>query len=519
MLDRRSLPEEGILSVDLVEILRFLMRNWALIVAVTVLALLLASAYILTSEPKYTAAAQIFVNPPRERTQGLEGNLADSPLDPSVLESQVIFIQSASLLAQVAKSENLVKDPEFNPVSRPGLLTRIRQFFHPLPEKPNNELETTLYAMRRGLAVERVGKSYVLNVAVTTSSPAKSAQLANAIANAFILDRIGSWSGSSYRALRLIDPAIMPMSPSKPSKMLVIAIGLASGLVLAIGLALLRELWKPTFTGAKQIESKLGISVLSVLEDLSADPPYRLRRLVPRALGAAPTERCVDPVELVLRHPTQRFSDEIRSLRTQLRQQDGDAVPTVIHVSSTMPREGKTTISICLAASAGVAGQRAVLVDCDLRHSRLSRRHRLTDRPGVCDFVHRNTSIQTVTHYDADVGISIVPAGMGTTDPQFTLSSPHMRRLMTELRKLFDLVVIDSPALDPVLDGTLVAGLADATLLLIKWNDTPPHLVERALRRLSENTRSVAAAITLFDPLRAVHFDPTTFNFTSSKCG
>src|SRR5262249_45588895 len=107
--------EEPYLGIDPLEIARFIIRNWLLIALITGGSLLLAGAYIALSTPKYTASGQIFVNPPRERMQGTEGNVSELPMDASALESQIILIQSTALLMQVANTQELNKDPEFNP--------------------------------------------------------------------------------------------------------------------------------------------------------------------------------------------------------------------------------------------------------------------------------------------------------------------------------------------------------------------------------------------------------------------
>src|SRR5262245_23893797 len=89
--------EETNLGIDPLEIARFVVRNWLLIALLTGGSLLLAGAYIALSTPRYTAAAQIFVNPPRERIQGTEGGVSES-MDVPALESQIILIKSTALL-------------------------------------------------------------------------------------------------------------------------------------------------------------------------------------------------------------------------------------------------------------------------------------------------------------------------------------------------------------------------------------------------------------------------------------
>src|SRR5262249_6316763 len=122
-----------------------------------------------------------------------------------------------------------------------------------------------------------------------------------------------------------------------------------------------------------------------------------------------------------------------------------------------------------------------------------------------------------VTSYDEYLKISVIPAGNGTIDPQHTLSSRRMEELIAELRKSFEFIVIDSAPLDAVLDGALVAGLVDKTLLVVRWKATARALVKNALLRLHGKTERVASILNRFDPARAIKFDPIAFNFTSSS--
>jgi capsular exopolysaccharide synthesis family protein len=489
--------EETNLGIDPLEIARFVVRNWLLIALLTGGSLLLAGAYIALSTPRYTAAAQIFVNPPRERIQGTEGGVSELPMDVPALESQIILIKSTALLTQVANTQELIKDPEFNPFINPNTVRKVlRWLLGQGPVSAKEEMEAILYSMRRATVIARVGRSYVLSISVTTKTPAKSVLLSNAIAHAFMVDRISARTGSNYRSVRLIDQPVEPLSPAQPDKALVVVIGVIAGLMLGIAVAVILDLSQPGFTRPQQIESQLGIPVLSVLEELA---PHK------------------DPVDEVLKSPTSRFSDGVRSLRSALPHVSREQTTIVIQVSSTLPGEGKTVVTLCLAASAAAVGQRAVVVDCDLRQASLSHRLALLGRYGVSDFVHGRSSLSDVTCYDEYLKISAIPAGNGTIDPQHTLSSRRMGELIAGLRKSFEIIVIDSAPLDAVLDGALVAGLVDTTLLVIRWRATAPALVKNALLRLHGRTESVASILSRFDPARAVKFDPVAFNFTSSS--
>lgn len=523
-------------GVELREVISILRRNWLWIVNSLLVALVLAMTSIVLTRPTYTATAQIAISPPRTSTAAGQ---AESPLDPGVLESQMMFIGSVTLLEQVVKSEKLLEDPEFNTTLKPGLLSRL--FGSPLkdgPEAANAALEATLTSLRKKLITERVGKSYVLAVSVSTTNAMKSVRLANGIARAFISDGLATVVGANNRNLRLINPAILPTSPSHPKKVLTIAVGLFGGLLVGVALALLIEARRPGFTSPKQVEAKLGLRVLSVLEDLRrrrsrihAVSEYLRPRANKSMAGAVPvqtpptakylgtTDREPERgnvVGFMLGEPFGRYSDGVRGLRTRLQQLNADK-PSVVLVSSTVSKEGKTALSMCLAACAVTGGQRAAIVDCDLRRASLTLDWKLCDRPGVTEFVERHVSLEHVIHRASDTDISIVPAGAATLDPQAVLTSARFKQLLAELRKAYDFVVIDSPPIDPVVDAALIAQRVDAALLLVRWNATPQHLVQQAVHRLGIRPEKLVAALTFVDAERSRRFDATAFQVFSGE--
>ncbi|WP_295557536.1 tyrosine-protein kinase domain-containing protein [uncultured Hyphomicrobium sp.] len=524
-------------GVELREVIGILRRNWLWIVNSIVIALLLAATSIVLTRPTYTATAQIALSPPRTTTAAGQ---TEAALDPGVLESQLMFIGSVTLLNKVVESEKLLDDPEFNTTLSPSLLSRLLGSTpKDGPDAANAALEATLTSLRKRLIVERIGKSYVIAVSVATTGAMKSVRLANGIARAFIADGLATQVGANNRALRLINPAILPTSPSHPKKVLSIAIGLIGGLMIGVALALLVEARRPGFTSPKQIEGRLGVRVFSVLEDLRRKRNHlqivtsylRPRKTNKSMAGAVPVERPpaanylgttdAEPergnvVGFMLGEPFGRYSDGVRGLRTRLQQLNADK-PSVVLVSSTVSKEGKTALSMCLAVCAVTGGQRAAIVDCDLRRASLTLDWKLCDRPGVTEFVEKNMGLEQVIHRASDTDISIVPAGAATLDPQAVLTSPRFKQLLTELRKSYDFIVIDSPPIDPVVDAALIAQRADAALMLVRWNSTPQHLVQQAVQRLGMRPEKLVTALTFVDAERSRRFDASAFQVFSNE--
>src|SRR5262249_37090780 len=154
-------------------------------------------------------------------------------------------------------------------------------------------------------------------------------------------------------------------------------------------------------------------------------------------------------------YPLSAFSESIRTLRSGILMSDVDRPPKVIHVTSTCPGEGKSTIAVSLALSAATSGKSVVLVDADLRHPSTSRFFKL-EHEGLVDLLTGAAALDGVMTF-ANEKLAIIPAGAKSLNPPDLLGSERMKGLIAQLREHFDYVVIDAPPVGPVIDAAIVA--------------------------------------------------------------
>src|SRR5947207_14073646 len=159
---------------------------------------------------------------------------------------------------------------------------------------------------------------------------------------------------------RIITPATMPMFPSSPRKNLILAFAFALGGFIGVVLAFLVEALDATFKTSAQVEQALGVPVLGAKFEVRGGV-FGLRGRNKEAIAG------------MIANPISRLSEAIRAVRVGLMRADaGETVKTVL-VTSSLPGEGKTTSSVLLAVSSATAGQRTLLIDCDLRRRALTR--------------------------------------------------------------------------------------------------------------------------------------------------
>src|SRR5262249_26067713 len=188
-------------------------------------------------------------------------------------------------------------------------------------------------------------------------------------------------------------------------------------------------------------------------------------------------------------HPLSPFSEAMRTLRSGIHMSDVDQPPRVIHVTSALPGEGKTTIAVSFAISAALAGHKVALVDADLRHPAASRFFNLEQEKGLVDVLTGAGTADNVLKFYRDLKLTILPAGSKSLNPPDVLSSERMKALIAQLKETFDYVVVDTPPVGPVVDAVIVTNLADKTILVVQWASTPRDLVEISLKQVSAQKR------------------------------
>jgi polysaccharide biosynthesis transport protein len=278
------------------------------------------------------------------------------------------------------------------------------------------------------------------------------------------------------REARIIMPA-QTGGQSFPDTRKVLLIALFVGLGLGVGGAIAIEMLNTGFTGSRQVEEALGIPVLASVQRMDKS------KLLGKDGKALPI------VFYHLHYPLSPFSEAIRTLRSGIHMSDVDRPPKVVHVTSSRPGEGKTTIAISLAISTALAGHKVALVDADLRHPSLSRFFKLEQEKGLVDLLVGATTFEKALRFQNDLKLMVIPAGSKTLNPPDVLGSERMKVLISHLEETFDYVVLDTPPVGPVIDPVIVANLADKTIFVVQWASTPRELIETSLRQVSTHKR------------------------------
>jgi capsular exopolysaccharide synthesis family protein len=282
---------------------------------------------------------------------------------------------------------------------------------------------------------------------------------------------------STFRAreARIIMPAQFA-SQSYPNRNRTFMMALIAGLGLGVGGAFAMELLKAGFTTPREVEDALGLPVLASVRLMEKSKLVKDGKTVPVPFYQ-------------IHHPLSPFSEAMRALRSGIHMTDVDEPPKVIHITSSRPGEGKTTLAVSLAISAASSGLKVILIDADLRHPSTSHFFKLEREKGLVDLLMDAVNHQDVMFFQKNLKLLVLPAGSKTMNPPDVLGSERMRLLISHLKEQFDYVVIDTPPVGPVIDPAIVARLADKTIFVVQWGSTPRELVTNSIQQVSKHKR------------------------------
>jgi capsular exopolysaccharide synthesis family protein len=265
---------------------------------------------------------------------------------------------------------------------------------------------------------------------------------------------------------RVIDPAVVPQTPSGPNKRMIVVMALLAALLVGISLALLIERLDNTVKTSREVEQRLGVPSLGIVQYTRVKRGQQLERMF-------------------LDDPQTSVSEAIRSIRSAVLLSALDSPKKIVLVTSSVPSEGKTTIAANLALALGQV-KKTLLVDADMRRPMIGRilGGKSTDPLGLSELCINEATRDQVLYNIKDTQVWVLPSGKVPPNPQELLASQRLEEIMAGLTGGFDIVVIDSPPVQLVSDALVLSRLATEVLYVVKADETPYPLARQGLRKL-----------------------------------
>lgn len=295
----------------------------------------------------------------------------------------------------------------------------------------------------------------------------------------------------------IVTKASVPLAPSFPKTSLVLGLALMLGLGAGAISAFLADYLDSRIKTLEQVEEVSGIPALAALPRIStAELAGRAKRgrselgsYDPETVRLLPPSLQPPLMRYAIEEPGTFFAEAIRAIRLSIQRSLRVEPTKIVLVTSALDSEGKTTLAANLAQSLATLGINTLLVDGDLRNPGLTRALCPHAEAGLLQVATGQVSLARARLLDRSTGLSILPSPE-LADPDAEaitelMFSEQIADLLDHLRQLYEVIIIDSPPLVPLVDGRALAELADRIVLAVAWNQTPREVVSHTIDLLA----------------------------------
>lgn len=417
--------------MELSAYLRAIRRGWLLILLATILGAGVSwVAYALTPK-EYSSSVDFYVSTPQT-----EGTSAQSggQFAQSRVNSYILLLSSEQLARRVIASTGV----DLGPRDLGAEVTATA------------ELSTV-----------------VVTATVTDRSASRSLQIAQGLADNFnlLVDELDN-QGKKANAIVVIHVVSGPTLHAghvSPIWNRYLGLGLAAGLLLGLVIAVLRELLD---TSVRDVEATQRLTGAPVLGSILFDSDTRKSPLI------------------VGEEATTVRAEAYRQLRTNLQFISAARSADVLLITSSLPREGKTTTAVNLALTFAQFGESVLLIEGDLRRPKVADYLGLERGVGLSNVLAGQVKLDDVIQSWGSGGLSFLASGSTPPNPSELLGSAQMVETIKVLRTRFDKIVIDTPPILPVTDAAVASSWADAVVLVIRHGHSHRTQVAAAARAL-----------------------------------
>jgi len=370
--------------------------------------------------------------------------------------------------------------------------------------KSEYELAASREAAARNAFAEQKAVAAQMNDKATDFLMAKHEAESSRVLYEHLLEKLkeaGVLAGLHSSALHVLDPARVPIIPAAPNVPLYLGLGAISGLFLGLVSVFVVEAVDRTVRDVREVETTTHVPVLGVIPDARVMPESGFKLLRKVSARERPNGAMQNTLLLSLGNPA--VAEAFRAVRTALLLSRLDDGSKVLMVTSGMPQEGKSFVSLNLAAAFTYNGGRVLLVDADLQRGSLSRVLNQGEGLGLSDIVRAVPKIGShfpsnqVLFQDLDVstayrqiddipGLTFIPAGDCSHHASELLGSQQMSAVIESWRNQFDYVLIDTPPAVPVTDPVILSRKVDAVIVVVRFAVTSQPCIQRTIRLLRD---------------------------------
>jgi len=264
---------------------------------------------------------------------------------------------------------------------------------------------------------------------------------------------------------RIVDRAVPALKPSSPKIVLNLALGFIAGIGLGLAFAFFVAMVDDRVKSSFDIESVVGLQLIGVIPQI-------------KKLEHA------EKAQVVANHADRQVSEAFLTLHSSLRLKDESKNAKCMLVTSTIPGEGKSFVTSNLALAFAVHGEKVIVVDGDLRKPTVHKGYKLENTKGVIDVCSGKMTLDEAIVRQVHPNLDVLPAGGRAKNPTHILNGKGFELMLSELRKRYDRVFIDTPPIAAVSDSLIILPLVDGSIFSIYFNKVRRKAAQFAASRL-----------------------------------
>ena len=285
-------------------------------------------------------------------------------------------------------------------------------------------------------------------------------------------------SAGEVGSVRIIDFAEEVSKPIKPKKKLILIIAIFFGLMFGALIVLIRSKFSNGVRDANFIERETGFSVYAKVPKGNPNGSKGTRPLA-----------VVEPDDVAI--------ESIRALRSSLEFSMDDSSHPIIGVSGLIPGVGKSFISVNLAALFAGLGKKVLLIDADLRKGRLHKEFGIKRSKGLSQILLGEASVDEAIKTTEVENLFIMQCGMVPPNPSELLGSKHFTTMISELEKIYDLIIVDTPPIMLVTDAALACRVASQIVMVIEYNKHGIDAIKDGMNQLLKGNSHAHASFVI----------------------
>lgn len=290
----------------------------------------------------------------------------------------------------------------------------------------------------------------------------------------------------------ILSTASVPHGPAAPKKTLNLLIGIVLGGAIGAAMAILAEMFDSKISSTEDIERKLGVSAIGMVPLIRASSLFGIGQ--------------TNPADYLVENPLSAYAESVRYLRAAIAFSDLDSETKTVAVTSSLPDEGKTSLTLSLGRMSAMSGSRTIVIDGDFRRRQLTEAAGMSPEIGFIEHLFGAGQLSDAIQKDSKTMLDILPLSQSGHTPHDVFGTRAFDDLLSRLRSMYDLILIDTGPLLLMAEARVVAGKVDKAILMVRWRHSTRAAVKQSVNLLrSFNADILGITLNMVDLNRRRH--------------